>query len=158
MAFVPVMLAIGAAVSAAGAYEQGQQQKRTLNYEAATAKNQANNAADVAGSNAIANQRTQRMQMGNAAAALAQSGTGFDGTGLMGLRQSGINAEMNTENIQYGGQQANIAGMNQAALDTSGAGYAGQNAYMSAAGQLFSGAGSIYRYQNNPSIVNPNGG
>lgn len=158
MAFVPILMAVGAAVSAVGAYEQGQQQKKTLNYEAATAKNQANNAADVAGANAIANQRTQRMQMGNAAAALAQSGQGFDGTGLMGLRQSGINAELNTENIQYGGVQQNVAGMNQAALDTSGANYAGQNSYMSAAGQLFSGAGSMYRYMNNPSIVSPNGG
>lgn len=162
MAFAPLVvygiMAAGTALAAYSAVKSGQQQKQAADYNAAEEKNQANVAADTAGSNAIAQQRSDRMQLGNAAALLAQSGQGFGGTGSAALRQSAVNAELNTENIQYGGTQNYVAGQNQATLSELQGQNAQSNGYLSAAGQLFSGAGSIYRYANNPAIASANGG
>jgi cytochrome bd-type quinol oxidase subunit 1 len=157
-AAIPYIMAATAAASAAAAYNAGQQQKKAANYQAQVETQAAHNAADVAGANALAKQQQNRVQIGNAAAALAQSG-GWEqgGTGLLALHQSAVNQQLDTMNIQYGGvQNANAYG-NQATLSQ----FQGQNAAttgtMNAVGQLFSSAGSYYRYSQNPSVLSNQG-
>lgn len=159
VAAVPLIIAaVSAAASAAAMYSAGQQQKKAADYQAKVQQDAAHNAADVAGANAVANQQKNRVQLGNAAAALAQSG-GWQqgGTGLMALHQSAVNQQLDTMNIQYGGQQAATAYGNQATLSQ----FQGQNAALSgtmgAVGSLFSSAGSYYRYSQNPSIASNQG-
>lgn len=114
--------AVGA-LSFVGALMQGAQQAQDLqqqaNIEGYRAQVADMNAA-VAGQQASAEIERQRREarqvMGAQAASIAQSGTAFSGSNLDIMRQSAIESELDTLNIQYAGELERRGLMNEAAM------------------------------------------
>jgi hypothetical protein len=126
------LAAAGSLVSAnaaAGQYES----------EAAAARVNARMAGQQANQREEQIRRENRMQMGEQAAAIAQSGTGPGGSNALIVEQSATNAELDALNTRYEGQVRRTSFLNQAA----GAGYAARSArlggWMGAATSMFDG-------------------
>jgi hypothetical protein len=95
--------AIGTAVSVVGALSQGQQAKSAADYNAAVANNNAIAARQQADANAAAQQRKARLQIGSMRAGYGASGVSLEGSPLDVLEQSASMAELDRQNILYGG-------------------------------------------------------
>lgn len=94
---------IGTAVSVIGALNQGQQQQQASEYNAAVARNNAIAARQQAEANAAAQQRKARVQIGAMRAGYGASGVGLEGSALDVLESSAAMAELDRQNILYGG-------------------------------------------------------
>lgn len=130
-------------------------------YQATVARQNASEAITYAGSQEDAQRTQARYQIGEQAAAGAQSGV-IASQGSLGQveRQSAVNKELQALNIRFGGQVNATNSLNQAAIDTqsaqrdqSNAGYAQQSGYLSALGSVFGGVGS---YLGGRARANPN--
>jgi hypothetical protein len=159
--FVPIILAaVGAAVSAYGAIQQGKAQSENAKAQASASRY--NSAIEqqnesLAGSMASSHEQQQRMSdmqtLGSQRAALAEGGQlGTPGAQQI-TRQSAINAEMNALNTRYSGvlqsrNAANAAAQYSYKADVYdvNARMATQAGEMGAATSLMKGAQSIYGY------------
>jgi hypothetical protein len=156
-----VMMIASAAMGAVGAMQQADAQ--AANYRAQAQANEYNatvnrNNAQVASDQANAQEEAQRRHFavlqGQAAAGIAQSGTGFDGSNLDVLKQNAIANELDSLTIRYEGDNKSKGLQSQAQLDTFNAGVNKMNAsnaqtagYLNAGSALLSGA-TKYSYYN----------
>ena len=99
-----VLQIIGTAVSVIGALNQGQQQQDSSEYNAAVARNNATASRQQAEANAAAQQRRARQTIGAMRAGYGASGVGLEGSALDVLESSAAMAELDRQNILYGGE------------------------------------------------------
>lgn len=123
MAFVPILMAAAAAVSAVGAIKGAQAQSASYKSAAAAARynataemQNATSAAQAASANEMAVRRQNDQRMGAMRASAAESG-GFTGTNLELLDQSATNMELDALNTRYTGQTRAAGLLSQANLD-----------------------------------------
>lgn len=161
MAFMTVLMAASAAMSAMGAIQQGQaasaQAKAAANAQRYNAT-VADQNAQVAHGEANAAEEKQRRDFGQiqgqALAGVAQSGTGFSGSNMDVLKQNAVNNELDSLTIRYQGEQKARGLQAQAQLDRYGASVSDMNAssaitggYLNAGAGLLSGASKYYYYK-----------
>lgn len=133
--------AVMAVVGAVSAVSQAQQQKSAAKYNEKVANQQAQSARDVAAANADAQRRRSAKTIGSMQAQYGASGVTSEGSPLDILEQSARDAEMDYQNILYGGELSALGHQNTAALEKSRGKNAMASGYLSAAGSLFSAAG-----------------
>lgn len=135
---------ISAGMSAVSAISGASQQKAAAKYNAKVAENQAIAARQQASANAKMQRRSSEKKIGSMQAAYAASGVSIEGSALDVLEESARNAEMDRQNIIYGGELRAIGSEGTAQLER----YQGKNAmtsgYLSAAGSLFKAGASAY--------------
>ncbi len=98
------LTAIGTAFSVVGALSQGQQQSTASNYNAGVAQNNAIASRQQAAANAEAHERKARQQLGSIRAGYGASGVGMEGSPMDVLESSAMMAELDRQNILYGGE------------------------------------------------------
>lgn len=134
-----VSLASGA-ISAVGALSSGRQQQQASEYNAEIARRNAVAARQQAAANAEAQQRKARMQIGSMRAAYGASGVGLEGSPLDILESSAMMAELDRQNILYGGELSAIGYESNAGLELMRGENAVTGSYFGAASSLLSGA------------------
>jgi hypothetical protein len=97
------LAAASAAVGVVSAISQGQQAKGAAEYNAAVANNNAIAARQQADANAAAQQRKARLTLGSMRAGYGAAGVGLEGSPMDVLEQSASMAELDRQNILYGG-------------------------------------------------------
>lgn len=134
----------GSAVGAIGALIQGQSQAGSLKYNAEVQENNAKAALLSAKLNADKQSLQFNKTQGQAVAGFGASGVeGDSGSVLAVLGANAANAELDRQNIIYGGQVRQINYENQASLDSFGAQSALNGSYLSALGGLAKGGAQI---------------
>lgn len=140
-----IMMAVGAAISAVSQISQAQQAKNAANYNAQIASQQATASRQVAAANAERQRRNAERQLGSMQAGYSASGvSSSEGSALDILSQSARDAELDYQNIIYGGETQALGYENTARLERSRAANAMSSGYLSAAGTLATGAGKAY--------------
>ena len=163
MAPIPLIaLAAGAGLKAFGSIQQGYAQANQANAAADVASfNAANTRAAITSSNAETNAAEEKQNrdfgqlQGTAFAATAQSGTGFDGSNALVLKQNAINNELDALTIRYQGQQK-AQGLlaqaesydSQAAADRANAKGAKIGGFLGAGANLLSGYAQYANYKS----------
>lgn len=128
-------------IGAIGALMQGQNTSDTLKYQAQIQTNNANDALVAASINANRNQIMAQKVIGEASAGYGASGVeASSGSVLSVMSASAANAELDRQNILYGGEIRAINARNQAHLDTIGAGNAVTASYFNALSGFAGGA------------------
>jgi hypothetical protein len=159
-AFLPIFQALGSAVSAIGAIQQGQAQAasyqaqaQAMDYNATVAKNNATAANQQASVQEEQQRRKFAMLQGQAAAGAAQSGAGLDGSNRDILLQNALMNEMDALTIRYEGQTRAKNFEAQSQLDKYQAVAASRNAdtarqagFVNAGANLLSGATNYAMY------------
>lgn len=153
-----VLSGISAMAEASAASSQADAEKSAAEYNAATARDQAANAARAASANEDAKRRESAMRLGSQRAALTESGVDItSGTGADLMAQSTLNTEMDALNIRYQGKLQAKGYNDQAALDDMAASAAGKRKSsawvtggLKAGGSVLSGVG-IYGYLSSSS-------
>ena len=107
MAAIPIIgmfLNAASSISQGSAnYDQMTKNSDALKFNAATYRVNAENILSQAAQNEATQRRRSAVQLGQARAAVAESGIGFEGTGGQLIEQSVMNAEMDALNIRYAG-------------------------------------------------------
>jgi hypothetical protein len=132
---------IGTAMSVIGALQQGQQAKQSAEYNAAIARNNAIASQQQSAANAAAQQRKARMQMGTMRAGYGASGIGLEGSPMDILEQSAAMAELDRQNILYGGTLRTQGFTNTANLEEAAGENAESASYLKAGSSLLLGMG-----------------
>lgn len=155
MAFVPILMAASAAISAFGAIKQGQQasaaeesQANVALYNAKVADMRAEQAGIETSNREDIQRRAARYSMGAQLAASGEAGAGLNEDLV---RQSVYDSEADTAAIRYEGALKRAGYTDEAALQTSNAAQRRDNAkqamasgYINAASALMSGASNYY--------------
>lgn len=153
MAFVPIAMAVLAAVSAvASATAQSNAAKGEKNiaeYNSQVATNNANAARQQAGANELAQRRNAAIQLGRERAGIVQSGQGLDGSAADLYEQSTGNAELDAMNIRYMGEVKGSGLDEESVLQKARATQYGKNAKAAmTGGYLKAGAAAFSAYSN----------
>jgi hypothetical protein len=130
----------GVAMSVIGAVNQGQQAEAAAKYNADKDRQNAIASQQQAAANAAAQQRKARLQQGSMRAGYGASGVSIEGSPLDMLEQSATMAELDRQNIIYGGATRSQGYSASAGLNDSRASNAMPGAYMSAGSSLLMGA------------------
>jgi len=130
----------GTAFSVFGALSQGQQASKAGEYNAAIARNNAIASQQQAAANAAAQQRKARLQMGSMRAAYGASGVSIEGSPLDVLEASAATAELDRQNILYGGALRTQGYESTAGLEMMRGSSSETGSYLSAGSSLLSGA------------------
>ncbi len=136
-----IFSAIGTAVSVIGMLQQGQQAKSAAEYNASVARQNATITQQQAAANAAAQQRKARMQLGTMRAGYGAAGIGLEGSPMDILEQSASMAELDRQNILYGGQLRAQGYSNTATLEDAAGENAETGSYLRAGSALLIGAG-----------------
>lgn len=139
----------GTVMSVVGALNQGQQASDAANYNAAVANNNAIAARQQAESNAAAQQRKARINQGAMVAAYGASGVGTEGSPMDILEQSASMAELDRQNILYGGELKAGGYQATAGLELMRAENAQKGGMFNAASALLSGASKMGAFEDN---------
>ena len=131
---------VGTAFSVLGALNQGQQAKSAAEYNAAVANNNAIAAKQQAEANAAAQQRKARLTQGSMRAGYGAAGVGLEGSPMDVLEQSASMAELDRQNILYGGALKAGGYQATAGLELMRGDAAVTGSYFSAGSALLSGA------------------
>jgi hypothetical protein len=143
MAIPLVIMAVGAAVSAAGAIKQGNDQAAIADYNAKVGEVNAQQAQAEAAVNAGQQDRQTRQTLGQAAAAYGAAGVDMTGSPLDVMMDSASQGELAKRLILYQGD-TKAAALRQGASVSEAQGGAAQTAgYFSAGSTLLTSAGSI---------------
>lgn len=138
-------IAAGYGLSAIGNIVQGQGEASALNYNAQIQQNNATAALISAKLNADKSSLQSNKIIGQAKANYGASGVTSDsGSVLDVIAASSANAELDKQNILYGGQIKAINADNQASLDRISANNALTGSYFGAAGNILKGGATIY--------------
>lgn len=97
------MGAVGAITSANAQSNSAKSAANAAAYNAEVDQQKSTVARQQADANELAQRRRSAITLGEAAAGLAQNGTGLSGSGLASYQQSASNAELDALNIRYGG-------------------------------------------------------
>ena len=136
--------AVGATVNAVGAIRQGQAAGAAADYNAKIASQNAQIADAQGEAAAQAQQRDAQRRMGAAVAAYGASGVQMsDGSPADVLADSARMAELDKLTTKYNYKLRALGHSNQAALDSASASNYRSSGYVSAAGSLLSGYGSL---------------
>jgi hypothetical protein len=130
----------GTAMSVIGAINQGQQAKSAANYNAQLANNNAIAARQQAEVNAAAQQRASRLKIGSMVAGYGASGVTMEGSPMDVLEASAATAELDRQNILYGGGLKAGGYQSTAGLELMRGENAETGSYFSAGSALLSGA------------------
>lgn len=133
----------GTAMSVIGALNQGQQAKSAANYNAAVANNNAIASRQQAEANAAAQQRKARLQLGSMRAGYGASGITMEGSAMDVLEQSAATAELDRQNILYGGELKAGGYQSTAGLELMRGEHAETASYFNAGSALLSGMGKM---------------
>jgi hypothetical protein len=131
------------AIGAISAISSAKQQSDSSKYNAKVAENQAISSRQQAEANAITQQRSAAKKIGSMQAAYGASGISVEGSSLDILEESARNAEMDRQNIIYGGELRAIGSEGTAILEKNRASNAMSSGYLSAAGSIFKGAAGL---------------
>lgn len=139
---VPFIPLITAAIGGVAAYQQGQQQKAVLEYNAQTARQQARAEREVARLREDQHRRQARQFAGAQRAAMGASGVSV-GSGSFGdiLADDAIQAELGALAIRYGGQQQSNFHTQRARLSSMRAANAGRAGAIRGGTTLLTGLG-----------------
>jgi len=141
-------MAIGTAVSVAGAMSSARAQANAANYNAAVASRNAAIARQQTAQDLETQQRQARMQIGAMRAAYGASGVTPEGSPLDVLEQSASAAELDAQNIKYRGELKALGYSEEASLDSSQAGSALAFGNQQSASALLTGATQGLQYYN----------
>lgn len=152
---IPFILA---AVAVAGSIQQSQQAKAAAKYNQQVAENNAIAARSKAAADAAAQNRQARMKLGAMRANYGASGITMEGSPIEVMAQSAAMAELDRQNILYGGEinavgfsnTSNLEGARATNIQNSmllNATSSGLSAYSSAGGSFGGGAGSSIKTQ-----------
>lgn len=144
MAAAPI---IGGIISAAGAMQQGNDTASALNRQAELQRRNAAGAIAAAKQNAYRQGLSSAKMLGGADAGYAAAGVSHDsGSVLDVIAASASNAELDRQNILYGGEIRAVNFQNQAAIDEA----SGVNAQRAAGFNAFAGlfGGAVKTYAN----------
>lgn len=133
--------AAGAALSAVSAINQGQQAKDAAKYNAQLANNNAIAAQQQAAANAAAQSRKSRIQIGAMRAGYGAAGVGMEGSPMDVLEQSASMAELDRQNVLYGGAIRSQGYQSTAGLEMMRGDAAQTGSYFSAGSALLTGLG-----------------
>lgn len=134
----------GMGFSAFGSLVQGQQTANQLDYNAQVQTNNANLALTAAASNAAKQSVSATRMLGNMSAGYAANGvTQTSGSVMAVMGASAANAELDRQNILYGGQVKAVNYENQASLDKTGATNAINASYFNALSSLVGGGAGM---------------
>jgi hypothetical protein len=158
----PVVMIATAVISAYGAYSAAQAQKTSAksqqnasNYNATVNQQNAMSAEAAASANELAQRRQNDQTLSAQRARVEESGGGDVGTNVGALNQSGANLELGALNTKYQGEmqgrgllaqsnlnefQANVAGQNASAANTSG--------YIGAASSALGAYSNYYNFRS----------
>lgn len=139
---VPFIPLITAAIGGVAAYQQGQQQKAVLEYNAQAARQQAKAEREVARLREEQHRRQARQFAGAQRAAMGASGVDV-GSGSFGdiLADDAIQAELGALAIRYGGEQQSNFYLQQSRLDRMRAANAGRAGAIRGGTTLLTGLG-----------------
>lgn len=140
---VMFMQVAGTAMSVIGALNQGQQAKDAANYNAQVANNNAIASRQQAEANAAAQQRRARQQIGAARAGYGASGITMEGSAMDILESSAAMAELDRQNILYGGEIKSQGYQSTAGLELMRGENAETGSYFSAGSALLTGMGKM---------------
>lgn len=143
-----IPLAIAAAVSAFGAYQQGQAAKKAGEFNAQVNLQNAAAAQSQASMRASQQQRETLLRVGAIRAAHGASGGTADGSVLDVLADTAAQGEMQRQSIIYGGEMQARGYQNTATLDIFGAKAAGRAGTLKAGSELLSGAAAASNSYN----------
>lgn len=147
MAFVPVLMVAGAAISAMGAIAQADAAKKSASYNAQMRTNEAKSALDQATQDANQSRIRSQHAMGSISAGYGAAGVATDeGSPLDVLAMSASNAKYDEQTIKYRANVRATGYYNEATLSRYGAKVAEGQGYMNAASSLLTGAGRAYGY------------
>lgn len=138
----------GTVISVIGALNQGQQAKDAANYNAQVANNNAIAARQQAEANAAAQQRKARLQIGSMRAGYGAAGVGLEGSPMDVLEQSAAMAELDRQNILYGGTLKAGGYQATAGLELMRGDAAETGSYFSAGSALLTGAAKMGSFNN----------
>ena len=143
--FIPYIVAAGAAVSAYGAYQQGQAAKKSADFNAEVAQQNAELAVRDARMRATQSEREKTLRLGAIrASAGASGGSTGEGSVLDVLGDVAAQSELEKQDILYRGEAAKRGYTNTATLDKFQGSYASQAGYLRAGSELLGGAGRMY--------------
>jgi hypothetical protein len=135
--------AVGAGVSAYGAYQQGKSQEAIANYNAALERNRAIQAQQDAKAAAAAQRREKDILTKRQRALYAKAGVTNEGTPLEVMIDTAQQMELEALEIERGGDIMASQHRSQAVIDTYSGKAAKRGAMYSAGATLLQGAGSI---------------
>lgn len=143
---------VGGAIGAYGAIEQGQMQSESLNQQAQSNLNNAQQAKDQGLYNANRQMLLAQQTEGKGIANAGASGVDVNsGSPLSVFQSSAINAEMDKQNILHGADIRAIAYENQASIDRFGAASALTGSYWNALSAMSGGLIKSFNYGNGTS-------
>jgi hypothetical protein len=138
---VPIVMVAGAAIAAYGSYQQGQQQKKAMEYSAKVDQQNALIAESDARAQSVQQDRENRLRIGAMRANMGASG-GSGGSALDVLGDVAAQGELQKQFIMYSGAQQSRGYNNSAALDKFQGKAAAQSGTLRAGAELLSGAGA----------------
>jgi hypothetical protein len=139
-ATLAIISAVGTGISVIGALNQGQQAKNAAQFNAQQAQNNALASRQQAEANAAAQQRAARLKLGSMRAAYGASGITMEGSAMDVLEASAATAELDRQNILYGGELKSGGYQSTAGLELMRGENAETGSYFSAGSALLSGA------------------
>jgi len=134
------LAAASAAVGVVSAISQGQQASAAAKYNSKVAENNAIASRQQAEANAAAQQRKARITQGSMRAGYGASGVGLEGSPMDVLEQSAAMAELDRQNILYGGQIRAQGYESTAGLEMMRSDNAVTGSYFNAGSALLTGA------------------
>lgn len=146
----------GAAVSAYGAIQQGQQAESAAKYNAKVARNQAQSARDAANADAETQRRHYDRVLAAQRARYGASGVDTEGSPLLVMLDSEEEAALDIARVKHGGAVAAQGLEAEAQLQRYQGQQAKRQSYLAATGAILSGvaqAGSIYASQGKKTPV-----
>lgn len=145
-----IAMIAGTAMSAISSIQQGQAAQQAGQYNAAIAQQNAAASRQQAEANAAAQQRKARMQIGAMRAGYGASGVGIEGSPLDVIESSATLAELDRQNILYGGEMKSTGYESTAGLELMRGSAAETQGLMSAGSTLLSAYGNYSKGQEAP--------
>jgi hypothetical protein len=146
---IPIVMAVGAAVAAYSAYQQGQTAKKAAKYNAAVQRQNAEATLTQSRANAAQIQRQNVLRLGLIRANIGASGGTGEGSAMDVIGDVAAQGELERQNELYRGELASRGHTNTATLDEYQGTAAGRAGALGAGQELLRGgagaAGAYYR-------------
>lgn len=139
-----IAAAAGAATSAYGAYQQGQFQKASSNYQAQVATQDAEVAQQQAAAQADQDKRMAYLRIGAAKASYGASGVDSAGSPMDVIGDIAAQSELQRQNDLYQGKLKSRGSLETATVESAAGKAAAQSGTLTAGSSLLSGAASTY--------------
>jgi len=143
-AALPFLQIAGTAMAVIGTLQQGQQASAAAGYNAAVARNNAAASQQQAAANAASQERKARLQIGAMRAGYGASGINLEGSPMDVIESSASLAELDRQNILYGGAIKSQGYESTAGLELMRGENAVTSSYFGAGSALLSGGAKIW--------------